>query len=182
MTDLQTLAQVLDDAGFESLVFPLKLDVVDVPIEQMLVHLITDDQGRTTVAQLLFLSALQKAAGELLNVGEDESAIDLLQIYATLPFEIKPDTRPALAMLLLNLNRYLPISGFGVDDGAGVVFCRHTLFCPGGEVDTRVLLEVLDLMVLFIRKHTEILEQVATGAKSLEDALAELEQRTENDD
>ena len=169
---LQAIAYALDTLGFEARALPLEVDGKQT--EHLLVYLLTDDQGRDVFAQLLFLSYLEEALGRPVEEMKDGKGMDLLQVYAALPFDYEAEAVPHLARLMLAMNRYLPINGFGLDEELGILFCRHVLFCPGGELDIRVLIEVLDLVAFFIKRYTEVLEPVANGSGSLAEALAKI--------
>ena len=177
--ELQEILQVLTEAGFDAQMVPVEIE--GKITDHLVVHLTTDDRKRDVFAQLLYLSDLQEMTDQVPEVVEDEEDMDLLQIYAALPFEFKEEAVPDLARLMLSLNRYLPINGFGLDEEQGLVFCRHVLFCPGGEVDVRVLVEVLGSMAFFVEEHAGILEPVAAGTGSLEAALAEVVRRVQGD-
>ncbi|HHN93370.1 MAG TPA: hypothetical protein ENK17_01255 [Anaerolineae bacterium] len=167
---LQAIAYALDTLGFEAQALPLEVDGKQT--EHLVVHLLTDDRGRDVFAQLLFLSNLEEVIGPAVEEIEDGEGMDLLQVYAALPFDYEAEAVPHLARLMLAMNRYLPINGFGLDEELGILFCRHVLFCPGGDVDVRVLVEVLDSMAFFIEEYGGVLEPVANGSGSLAEALA----------
>jgi len=177
--ELQEILQVLTEAGFDAQMVPVEIE--GKITDHLVVHLTTDDRKRDVFAQLLYLSDLQEMTDQVPEVVEDEEDMDLLQIYAALPFEFKEEAVPDLARLMLSLNRYLPINGFGLHEAQVLVFCRHVFFCPGGELDMQLLVEVLGSMAFFIEEHAGILEPIAAGTGPLEEALAEVARRVQGD-
>ncbi len=72
------------------------------------------------------------------------------------------------------INWSLPIGGFGLNETTAAIFCRHVLFCPSDAVDSQIVVEAGNNIAYLVDTYSDLLETVASGHKTLAQAIDEL--------
>lgn len=170
---LYELAAALHSADFEARVMPLG---EKLPEGHLLVYLGQDDRGRDFYMQLLFLQDLQRAVeGDDSRPPEQEPELDYLQFYTALPLEVQQDAFPDLARLILRLNWGIPLGGFGLNEDERSIYLREVMLCRDGKADPGMVVETVEDMLDSLQEYVVVLEEVASGSKTIEQVLSELE-------
>lgn len=132
-----------------------------LPIHILMAGFRQDGEGRDRFLHFSFLP-----------LGDDElESLQLLQIYFTFPFAMKPECRQELALLLLDVNTRLPIGHIGVSDRDEIHY-RYIYALSASETFKED--ETLDIVQLFVHMcdmFAEPLEQVANGSLPASEAV-----------
>ena len=153
--DFQTLYQPVDEENF---------------YEKLHVSLGEDEKGRQFNIQLHFINDVSRAQG-----GEDEPEdIVLLQMFLLLPYSITDATFMPTARLILMLNRILPLGAFGISEVDGAMYYQNNAGLTDRAMDPDVLVESMRIIGFFVTRFTDLLEEVATGARTFEAAAQAL--------
>jgi len=105
---------------------------------------------------------------------DDLSYIQLLQIYTTIPCDIRPELADDVGKLLLAINCRLAIGHFSVKED-GEMYYRYVHSASYAEKLRRdEIMEILALFLFMLNTFAKRIDEVASGDVSLSDALAEL--------
>lgn len=158
LAQLGFLQRILDDAELATTMLE-KSDLL--PIHILMAGFSQDKEGRDRFLHFSFLP-----------LSDDElEAVQLLQIYFTFPFAMKPECKQDVAMLLLELNTRLPIGHIGINDQDEIHY-RYIYALSAGETFKEE--ETLDIVQLFVHMcdmFADSLEKVADGSMSWSDAV-----------
>ncbi|MCH8939592.1 MAG: hypothetical protein IIC27_00505 [Chloroflexi bacterium] len=136
----------------------------EVPSDQLMVLLPDDSEGRP---RQLFYSMFP-------DLSENLEDADLLQAFIKLPFVVERQAVANLARLLVNINNKLALGEFSIRESDGLVFYRNVALMPhGSDVDEawrKIVTENVFIAVFQLDEFTSVIEMVATGDMSLEQA------------
>lgn len=161
LAQLGFLQRILEGAG-------LSVQIVEktelVPLHVLLAGFRQDEEGRDRILHVTFLPL------------DDEQleSLQLLQLYYTFPFQLRPENRAQVAELLLSLNAMLAIGHFGINDQQEL-HLRYTYALSASETFREE--ETLDLVELFVNccdLFGPAIEQVANGTATAEEAVRSL--------
>jgi len=140
--------------------FPLQVvqPTAQSPYPQLGVVLDPDQRGRERILYVL----LQPPTDEVYT----------MQLFCLLPFQVAAKSAPNLARLIAHTNLKLPLIGFGMGEADGWVYFRTIVpLPPDRELDSRVVLESTWLAYYMLDRFGPVLEEVATGALGLDEAM-----------
>lgn len=123
------------------------------------------DPERQLLIELAFLNDLLRL--------QDQPTLphsDFLHFRTVLPFAVPAAARTDLLVLINRFNLLLPLGSFGLDP-AGQVFFSYPCLVPDQAVETLVLIDTLDMIVFFVESLGHVLEALATGRQTLDQAL-----------
>ncbi len=172
-TPLNFIAEVLEDADFP-VVFQEKNE--NSPVEQVFIPLEHDKEELSGALQILFINDLTKTLG-VTEEDEDEDDVQLLQFFMLCPFQCKAETCSEVALLILALNRILPIGAFGMSQKEHTIYFQYVLALEDQEdaVNPMVILEVVSMISMFVIEFIESIALVAKGEKTADALLEEME-------
>lgn len=161
LAQLGQLKEILDEA---ELATNLLEKSEAIPLHVLMAGFQEDSQGRDRFLHFSFLP---------LN-DEDIVAIQLLQIYSTLPLHLQADAREGVAALLLEINTRLPIGHFGVNE-EGEIHYRYVYSLSASRTfESDEVLEILTLFVYMCDMFANHIEQVASGEAKAEQVIQAL--------
>jgi hypothetical protein len=161
LAQLGQLKEILDEA---ELATNLLEKSEAIPLHVLMASFQEDSKGRDRFLHFSFLP---------LN-DDDIVAIQLLQIYSTLPFHLKEGAREGVAALLLEVNTRLPIGHFGVNE-EGELHYRYVYSLSASRAfDGDEILEILTLFVYMCDMFGEHIELVASGEASADTVIQAL--------
>ena len=143
------------------------------PFERLQVLIGVDSEERPLSLQLSFINDVALAVG----AGEDEEDTHdaiFLQFILLFPVPVGADHIPGLMAYLMQINRILPVGGFGVSQPDGTVYYQYNLALPERDIDENVLLEVVQIIDFFVNKFQESIGKVSTGALASDGALQQM--------
>ncbi|OCT11284.1 hypothetical protein A8709_06305 [Paenibacillus pectinilyticus] len=161
LAQLGQLKEILDEA---ELATNLLEKSEAIPLHVLMAGFQEDSKGRDRFLHFSFLP---------LN-DEEIVAIQLLQIYSTLPFHLHEGTREGLASLLLEVNTRLPIGHFGINE-EGEIHYRYVYSISASRTfESDEVLEILTLFVYMCDMFAEYIEQVASGETAADQVIQAL--------
>lgn len=172
-TQFEHLRDLLSSHEYPSEILPLE-GTQDA--RQLVLLLGEDERGREVFMQVMFISDANP------DMPAQGDGVDLMQFYAHLPFEVSAGAYPDLTRFLLAVNNWLPIAGFGLLEEQRAVYFRHVAMCPDRLIDDRVVLATVDLADLAIAQYGALIEDVATGIRTLAQGLDGLPTGADTDD
>lgn len=94
---------------------------------------------------------------------------DLLQLIAFIPCNLKPTAAGDVARLLHLLNKELDIPGFGMDEGANLIFYRAMI--PGHEkqIQGQTLKRYVHSIEQILKNFASLIAMIAFGASTFEE-------------
>lgn len=94
---------------------------------------------------------------------------DLLQLIAFIPCNLKPTAAGDVARLLHLLNKELDIPGFGMDEGANLIFYRAMI--PGHEkqIHEQTLTRYVHSIEQILKNFASLIAMIAFGASTFEE-------------
>lgn len=132
----------------------------------LIVMLGEDSQKRQRSSNLIFLPVKD----------DDFSNISLLQYYSQLPFEVISEFRDTTIKFINHLNEKTSIGNFGVTVD-GNIYLRYIYSIPKNEIIRKeTFVETFQLLMFMQEIFCNLIEEVATGVKSYDDAVIELEE------
>lgn len=172
-TPLNFIAEVLEDADFP-VVFQEKNQ--DSPVEQVFVPFEHEKEELSGALQILFINDLTKTLG-VEEEDEEDDEVQLLQFFLLCPFQCKAETCSEVALLLLALNRVLPIGSFGLSQKEHTIYFQYVLALEDQDdaLNPVVILEVVSMINMFVLEFIESVSLVAKGEKTAEALLQEME-------
>ncbi|HSM23310.1 MAG TPA: hypothetical protein VK856_00415 [Anaerolineaceae bacterium] len=146
---------------------------------QIIVSLNDGNELTLTILYLGDLLNLRVDEEELSTLSQEfqESNVDFLQLFVRFPIEIQEDSIPGLARLILMANWSTPIGAFGLNESQKFIYYRHVFESMGGEPGVDVVIEAINAMAYYARVRFESLALIASGGKTLEAFLNELEEQ-----
>lgn len=135
-----------------------------VPIDSLAVMLEADRRGQPRVANLMFLP-----------VGDDEvQEVRLLQLHLVLPVAVASERRADLEHFLTRTNSIVPIGAFSITADDELIFKYVHAVGRARSLEAREFLELFLLWMFTLDSLSGVVEDVASGDRSADDALAEL--------
>jgi hypothetical protein len=143
--------------------------------------LVVLDKGSALNLTIFFLSDLLDLATtdqEVSQITQEfkDTKVDFLQVYIRFPFDIKDESIPDLARLILMANWSTPVGAFGMNESQKVVYYRHVFEVMGGEPSVDMVLETVNAMAYFAQSRFDSLQLIASGEKTLSSYLEELDE------
>jgi hypothetical protein len=129
----------------------------DIPFHILIAGFHLDYQGRDRFLHFSFLP-----------IDEQEiQAVELLQLYSTLPFNLHEGLKDEVASLLLEVNTRLPIGHFGINE-QGEIHYRYVYSYPVSRyLEANEILEIISLFIYMCDMFAEPVENLASGTKNL---------------
>ncbi len=161
LAELGLLQGYLDNAGVQTNMIE-KSDIM--PLHVLVAALKKDHKGRDRYVNFSFVP-----------ISEDElEHIRLLQLYTTIPCDLKPKRKEQVAKLLLAVNSRAVIGHFSIKEDDEIYF-RYVHCIPNGKVaDEEPFIETVSMFNYMIDLFSERINDVADG-KELAEALADLD-------
>ena len=126
------------------------------------------DRNDSAMFEFYFLPIQEKEA--------EENGINILQIYATIKEDIKPQYFNELYMAISALNPYMPVGAFGLAEESGSIYMKYNMILLQGAGEEAAI-QSIDLHFGFILKlvdsYTDLLTDIADGAKTTAGAKAD---------
>ncbi|MEC0230490.1 YbjN domain-containing protein [Paenibacillus alba] len=161
LAQLGLLKDILDETGLAT---NLLEKSEAIPLHVLMAGFQEDKKGRERFLHFSFLP---------LN-DEEIGAIQLLQIYSTLPFHLKEGRRGEVASVLLEINTRLPIGHFGINEQNELHY-RYVYSIPATSTfESEEVLEILSLFVYMCDMFAEHVELVASGEAGAEQVIQAL--------
>lgn len=161
LAQLGLLKQILDEADLAT---NLLEKSEAIPLHVLMAGFQEDKKGRERFLHFSFLP---------LN-DDDIVAIQLLQIYSTLPFHLQEGTRDGVAAVLLEINTRLPIGHFGINEQDELHYRYVYSISAASTFESDEVLEILSLFVYMCDMFAEHVELVASGEASAEQVVQSL--------
>ncbi|NQX70026.1 YbjN domain-containing protein [Paenibacillus alba] len=161
LAQLGLLKDILDETGLAT---NLLEKSEAIPLHVLMAGFQEDKKGRERFLHFSFLP---------LN-DEEIGAIQLLQIYSTLPFHLQEGRRGEVASVLLEINTRLPIGHFGINEQNELHY-RYVYSIPATSTfESEEVLEILSLFVYMCDMFAEHVELVASGEAGAEQVIQAL--------
>ncbi|NEW06906.1 YbjN domain-containing protein [Paenibacillus sp. SYP-B3998] len=161
LAQLGLLKDILDEAGLAT---NLLEKSEAIPIHVLMAGFQEDKKGRNRFLHFSFLPLDE----------EDIGAIQLLQIYSTLPFHLKEGQRDKAAAVLLAVNTRLPIGHFGINEQNELHYRYVYSLSVAKSFDSEEILEILSMFVYMCDMFAEPVELVASGEAEVAEVLQTL--------
>ncbi|MDF2668127.1 MAG: hypothetical protein K0R67_433 [Paenibacillus sp.] len=153
LAQLGFLKEILDETGLAT---NLLEKSEAIPLHVLMAGFQEDKKGRERFLHFSFLP-----------LNDDEiGAIQLLQIYSTLPFHLQDGSRDAVASVLLEINTRLPIGHFGINEQNELHYRYVYSISASRTFESEEVLEILSLFVYMCDMFAEHVELVASGEAS----------------
>ena len=136
------------------------------PYDTLLVRIESfEEENRLWSLEISFLPGLENELDD----------VSILQCFVALSNQLSEDHRPSLNHLIVTINGKLPIGGFGVVDNPKMFFFKHNAMLPNDNdaVSYKILRELIPMTTYLITTFSEPLTKVATGQKTVEEAMAD---------
>ena len=162
--ELQRIGDLLAKEAYQIEMVPAS-DLV--PYDRLLLRLESfEEKNRVWRLELSYLPALEK---ELDNVS-------ILQCFVALLDGSADEHRHSLSQLIVKVNVKLPIGCFGFLDNPGTLFFKHNAMLPNDNNpgNYQVIRELVPMTAYLITTFSESLIQVATGQRTIEEAMADM--------
>ena len=158
LVELGFLKEHLEEIGLESTVLERSQEL---PLNVLLTNIQNDHKGRKRVVNFAFVPMPEG----------DMDYISLLQFYTVIPCELSPENQGSLEKLIMAINCQTAIGYFGAKENKEV-FLRYTYSTSASHLISKdEFKETLFLFVYMMEIYAEIIEDVASGKKSLQEAL-----------
>jgi hypothetical protein len=161
---LGVLKQMIDEAELPTTILERS---ETIPLHMLMAGFQEDSKGRDRFLQFSFLPLNE----------EDMQAVQLLQIYSTLPFTLPEENRGAVASLLLEVNTRLPIGHFGVNEQNEVHYRYVYSLSASKMLDADEILDIISLFIYMSDMFGEAVEKVASGESDVAAAVSSLSGR-----
>lgn len=138
----------------------------EIPVDTLAVTLDTDGEGRMRIASLIFVPLAES----------DIEALKLLQFYCETPVHVEPQAVTKVAQFLSAVNLKNLIGTFSLDAEHVVTYRYVYSLGKFATINQEEFLETFMLWMFGLDSLTPMIEAVATGALSLDDAVAALEE------
>ncbi|MGI0485747.1 hypothetical protein ACN4EK_09945 [Pantanalinema rosaneae CENA516] len=162
LAELDFLKRYMDEIGLES---KLVERSPEVPINVLLTAIAKDKQGRDRAINFSYIPTSD----------EDLEAINLLQLYTSVPCDFNPDYRDALEKLLMAINGVLALGHYNLKPN-NELFYRYIYIAPKDELlNQAAITETVLLFVYTQDMFVDLIDAVASGKTDLQTALKELE-------
>ncbi|WNR44017.1 YbjN domain-containing protein [Paenibacillus roseipurpureus] len=161
LAQLGQLKEILDEA---ELATNLLEKSEAIPLHVLMAAFQEDQKGRDRFLHFSFLP---------LN-DEDITAIQLLQIYSTLPFHLGTGARAEVSSLLLEINTRLPIGHFGINEDGEIHYRYVYTLSASRSFESDETLEIITLFVYMCDMFAPYIEQVAAGELQAEQVIQAL--------
>ncbi len=156
---LNNIQQTLKNEQYDTKILEITEDSL---LPCLIVHLGKDKEERDRIVKIF---VQEQEMGEALLPEENEPKSIILSVLFELefPFTFDPYHTPQLSSLLHFINDQHKITGFGMDEAHQKIFFRfHTLSTVEG-INTKVLLSIIGIMMLYYDIHYMSIEEVANG-------------------
>lgn len=163
------------DQGYSTFLVPMDEKKVS---HQIIVSL--DDENELTLSIFYLGDFLNLSVEEeLSNLSQEfqDTKVDFLQLFVRYPLDIFEDSIIHLARLILMINWSTPVGAFGLNESQKFIYYRHVFESMGGEPGIDVVVEAINAMAYYARVRYESLALIASGRKSLDEFLKELEEQ-----
>lgn len=160
--ELRRIGDLLSRQAYEIEILPAE-DLV--PFDRLVVRIESFEQkNRVWQLELSYLPGLEK---ELDNVS-------ILQCFVALPDGSPDEHRDLLSQFIVKVNVKLPIGCFGLLDNPRMLFFKHNAMLPNDNHAGawQVVRELVPMTAYLITTFSESLIQVATGQRTVEEAIA----------
>lgn len=171
---LKEIKEGLLQLGYEVFEVPLNEDNTK---QQIVVVLDKGSDLALTIFYLRDLLDFSSTDQEVSQITQEfnESKVDFLQLYIRFPFDIKGETLPDLARLILMANWSIPVGAFGMNESQKVIYYRNVFEVLGEEPSVEMVLEAVNAMTYFAQSRFDSLKAIASGEMSLYTYITDLE-------
>ena len=178
---LRGIEYALQKAGYTTRFVPAGQDTL---IESVVVHLGSDYRERAVFLELALVSAAHTAMrGDHSEGSSRFDEVDYLQFYAELPFQVEQGFVPDVAQLVLQLNRILPLVGFGLRVSERTIYYRYMMMFEGRQgPNHKLLVKAVEVIRFLLQEFCQAIEDVATGKKTLAQVKAGIPQMVQTRD
>jgi hypothetical protein len=155
LAQLSLLKNILDEAG---LLTTMLEKSQAIPIHVLMAGTPQDGEGCDRFLHFSFLPLNE----------EEIQAVQLLQIYSTLPIKLEADKKDALASLMLEINTRLPIGHFGINEQNEIHYRYVYSLSVSKTFEADEILEIVSLFTYMIDMFSGPVEGLANGSANLE--------------
>lgn len=162
MLDLISIQNILNEYDLPTAILEKS---ADLPLNSLIVNSTNDYKDRTRTLSFSFLPL----------ESEHFPDVKLLQIFSEFNIDVVPTTIKAIEQLLVKLNILLPLGSLGLTDGNRIYFRYvHTLAKYDNLSEhEQTLVNIFNLFMYSLNVNARVLEEVATGAKTIDVAYAD---------
>jgi hypothetical protein len=151
---MENLQSLLEETGLAT---SLLQQSESIPFHLLIAAFQQDNKGRERFLHFSFLPLDE----------QDIQAVELLQIYSTLPFSLEEGFRGQTALLLLEINTRLPIGHFGINE-QGEIHYRYVYGLSAAQsIGAEEMLDIISMFMYMCDMFAEPIENLASGAKDL---------------
>ena len=104
---------------------------------------------------------------------EEGNDLEFLQFFVPLPFMVAEVQAADMARLVGLINNFAPLMGFAYNESGGLVYFRHLMIVLDGQIDPETVEVSLDTIQYLIDTFGTALQDLASGARSLEKIIAD---------
>ncbi|MBT3218636.1 MAG: hypothetical protein HN348_06055 [Proteobacteria bacterium] len=155
--DLSSLCPALNADDFPTQYLP---GTKEIPVDQVLVVLDDDQEGRTLHLQILPVPDIED--------------LTVLQFYSQLPFSLNPANTADLARFLHLVNQHLPLIGFAMNEDDATVYYRALVPQPEGAAQLDIVVPTVWMTAYLLHRFAPLVEGVAIGELAYEEGKAAL--------
>lgn len=145
----------------------------EIPCDQLVIALELDKKQRSRLLLIRSIKQNLSAADSLTNIKTKHKSYKELQFILTLPFLVDTRQIGEIARLILLLNKGMELPGFELSEVDHLIYFRHSFLVPEDQLDERILLTLTGMIEMIVDVFSDILESVATDAKTLREVVEE---------
>jgi len=162
LNDLQALSKFSDALAAEGFEVRILEKTQERPYDVLLIFLQLEDHPA---------GGLQLELSFIPHMEEQLSGLSLVQFFVGLTENLAPDYAPELQQVVININRFCPLVGFGILSQPAMLCFRHTVMLPARLEDSLPLVVqttwlINYLMEMFGKNLTQVAEGRASTAQA----------------
>lgn len=166
---LRNFEKILQNNDFEASLIEAN---DDFPFDQLLLYLGADYKNREQILQIT--AQVQELAQDVLKQKDIPGRYLRVQFQFTFPFKFLDETFRDTASLAFFLNRTFEMPGIEINEADNQIIYRYVLLAGDKELDEKLWLAILGIIMLILELFTETIELVAAGKKSFNKILEEV--------
>lgn len=141
-----------------------------IPFDQLILPLGIDKKSRDLVLLVQIFNEDLSQVHSVLNLPQEKSEYNVIQVIFTLPFQIQPEYAGEVARLIVGLNKSLEFPGFELSEVDRLIYFRSTYFATD-VVDELILLTLIMNAMTQVELFSDTFESVAEGKQTLQDVI-----------
>jgi hypothetical protein len=150
---LERLGKLQSLLGETGLATRLLEQSIEIPFHLLIAGFHQDHKGRDRFLHFSFLPMAE----------QDIQAVELLQMYCTLPFRLTAGLREQAALLLLEVNSRLPLGHFGINEEDEIHY-RYVYGLPAAKpFDDDEILDIISMSMYMCDLFAEEIEDLTSG-------------------